>query len=421
MSYASLGFFVFTAVALVFVLLPLLIRGGRTERGDQTIQTQVNQALFDDNLKQLDEQLHNGEISDSTYAKLKQELEQQLQQDQTFQTAKSSSLSKPILSGIFIATAVLVPVFAYGFYSLWGAAPDWEIFQVNINKVRQEERGADEADIRELNKELKRLIEQRLDQRDDNLHNRFLLARTYASLEEYRNALEMYQSILDLRPQSPDVVSEMAQTQYLASGGRFTNDVKALFDRAIQMSPQNIRIISFAGLAAYQAGNFQAALPYWQQAVRMSDPGTQQYQYMQQALNETQNQLRAAGIEPDESAAPITSGPTYTVSVSLADQLQLNPNYRVFIYARAWQGPRMPLAIQAVTVADLPLTLTLDESMNPGMPMKLSQFDEVELVARVSLSGNNTAQSGDWEASLGPVSEEQGGQTHRLVITSQIP
>jgi cytochrome c-type biogenesis protein CcmH len=247
------------------------------------------------------------------------------------------------------------------------------------------------------------------------------LARTYAELEDYKSALEMYQSILDARPQSPDVLSEMAQVLYLSEGSRFTAEVKAMFDRAIQMSPQNVRTISFAGLSAYQSGAYQVALGYWQMAVDISEPNSQQYQYMLQAMEETKRQLTAAGIEPEEKQVAEVESPKLKLNVSLSEGLDLNPNYRVFIYARAWQGPPMPLAVHDVKVADLPLTLTLDESMNPGMPMKLSQFSEWELVARVSQNGTANAQSGDWQASLGPITEDQSDETFRLVITSRIP
>ncbi len=426
MSADFLVFALLALAAIVFVTLPLFLGRGKKSgaNDDSSKQSQLNQNLFDENLQQLQKQFDDGEIGEKTFAKLKQELEQQLKQDQKLKTRSGRELSTTSVRIIYASIVVVVSILAVTLYQVLGAKPDWTIYQTNIDKVHKQERGAAETELRQLNKDLENLLENRLAQRDDNLQNWFLLARTYAELEDYKSALEAYQKILDVQPLSPDVISEMAQVLYLSNGNQFTSEVKRLFDQAIQLSPQNVRTISYAALTAYQSGAFQQALGYWQQAVNLSEPNTQQYQYMLQALESTKNQLRAQGVDIEEGSqvvAAADNSPKLKVNVALGDNLKLNPEYRVFIYAKAWQGPPMPLAVHDVKVADLPLTITLDESMNPGMPMKLSQFSEWELVARVSQSGTANAQSGDWQASVGPISEEQSDQTFQLVITSQIP
>lgn len=416
-----LGFVLLTIAALFFILLPLI--SGRQGRAaiDDDLQKQFNQALYDDSLQQINEQLKNAEIDDATHKRLVSELEKQLEQDQSQNTSPTNKLSSKSQWILYGATVVLVPTLAVVLYQIWGAAPDWKIYQVNIEKVRSEERSAPAADIRELNEQLKSLLVDRVEQRQDNLQNVFLLARTHSELGEYQEAVDSYQKILVERPQSPDVLSELAQVTFLANGRQFSNEVKSYFDQAVALSPQSIRVLSFAGMTAYEGKNYQAALPYWEQAVALSQPNTEQYRYMMQALVATQNQLQAAGVGTEVGQSQPPSGPTYNLTVSLGNEVTVDPNLRVFIYARAWQGPRMPLAIQEAKVSDLPLTLELDESMNPGMPMKLSQFEQIELVARVSLSGVSNAQSGDWEASLGPVNASNQDEIHQLVITTQRP
>ena len=91
----------------------------------------------------------------------------------------------------------------------------------------------------------------------------------------------------------------------------------------------------------------------------------------------------------------------------------------VFIFARAEKGPRMPLAILQLKAGDLPTRFSLDESnaMAPGM--KLSAFPAVMLVARISKSGNASAQSGDLEGSVGPL--KPGTQNIQISIDRVIP
>ena len=91
--------------------------------------------------------------------------------------------------------------------------------------------------------------------------------------------------------------------------------------------------------------------------------------------------------------------------VTLDDELALNASIddTLFVFARAATGPRMPLAIIRKTVKDLPLKFALNDSMAMRPDMKLSNFQEIVVGARISKSGNAMPQSGDMQGSFGPV------------------
>ena len=100
-------------------------------------------------------------------------------------------------------------------------------------------------------------------------------------------------------------------------------------------------------------------------------------------------------------AAPISvSG---HVSVSPEFKSKVSPDDTVFILARAVHGPRMPLAVFRMKAKDLPLVYVLNDSMAMSPEMKLSDFDQVVVVARISKSGDPMPHPGDLEAVSGVV------------------
>jgi cytochrome c-type biogenesis protein CcmH len=108
------------------------------------------------------------------------------------------------------------------------------------------------------------------------------------------------------------------------------------------------------------------------------------------------------------NAAAVTTdmdGVQVTGVVTLDDSLALKASIddTLFVFARAATGPRMPLAIIKKKVKDLPLKFTLNDSMAMSPAMKLSNFQEIIIGARISKSGNAMPQSGDLHGTFGPV------------------
>ena len=108
-----------------------------------------------------------------------------------------------------------------------------------------------------------------------------------------------------------------------------------------------------------------------------------------------------------------------TVSLSPALAAKAGPDDAVFIYARAAQGPRMPLAIVRKQVKDLPFTFVLDDSQSMSPEMKLSKFSEIIVGARVSKTAGATPQSGDLQGFTQKV--RTGGAPVTIVIDQIIP
>jgi len=92
----------------------------------------------------------------------------------------------------------------------------------------------------------------------------------------------------------------------------------------------------------------------------------------------------------------------------------------VFIYARAWKGSPMPLAIKRVKVSDLPTLILLDETMAMSPMATLANTPEIEVVARVSTDGTAQTKVGDWQAKQGPISMKAIPEKIELQINEQV-
>ncbi|HTQ76971.1 MAG TPA: c-type cytochrome biogenesis protein CcmI, partial [Burkholderiales bacterium] len=85
------------------------------------------------------------------------------------------------------------------------------------------------------------------------------------------------------------------------------------------------------------------------------------------------------------------------------------PGDTVFVLARPASGPRMPLAVKRITVAQLPYTFTLDDSMAMAPGRTISSASQIVVVARVSKSGTAAPEKGDIEGASAPVAPGASG------------
>ena len=108
---------------------------------------------------------------------------------------------------------------------------------------------------------------------------------------------------------------------------------------------------------------------------------------------------------PAEKKTSTKSGAILKVAVSLSPAVakQAAPEDVVYVFARAVNGPRMPLAIVRAQVKDLPTTIVLEDGQGMGTGMTLSSAPEIIVIARVSKSGMANAQNGDLEGMSAPV------------------
>lgn len=393
---------VMVVVALLFVLPPLL----RKRELPVVSRDELNTEVIKAQLAELDADLAVGKLDQNQYAAARTDLERELLYDlSTTGPAEHEPRSGRWATLLIIPVLPLCAVLLYqqlGSVELIDRLQQVQTFQSQT--VQQQAASIEDMIVN---------LAARLQQQPDDLEGWTMLARTYNILERYREAETAYENVLRLGGEDAGVLTDYADAMVMANDGTFTGQSGALLTRALELDPDNVKALWLAGHWKNQSGAYAEAIRYWQKAaLLLPDDGqdkpviTLQIQQARQLLgtaadSEQQATASPAAVSPDTSS----SGATLQVQVSLDPALatRTSPGDTVFIFARAAQGPRMPLAIVRKQVKDLPVSVVLDDSMAMAPGMMLSGFQEVLVGARISKSGNAMAQSGDLQGSKSPV------------------
>jgi len=274
----------------------------------------------------------------------------------------------------------------------------------------------------------------RLRDEPDNLKGWVMLARSYTVLGRYAEAVPAYRNILRLGGGNDSgTLADFADALASSSNGQFSDESGTVLERALQLDPDNIKALWLAGHWKNQGGNIPAALEYWEHAAGLMQAGSEDRQIIVTQINQVRQQ---AGLEPLAEPPPMTalaaggvdtpqpaaSAATLQVTVSLDAALRdkVAADDTVFIYAKAASGPPMPLAIARKQVRDLPVTVTLDDSMSMAPGMVMSSSPALTVGARISKTGNAMAQSGDLQGLKTPV-RTAGTPALDIIIDSTVP
>ncbi|MDR0182352.1 tetratricopeptide repeat protein [Lysobacter arvi] len=261
-------------------------------------------------------------------------------------------------------------------------------------------------------------------QRDPNqVEGWRLLGRAYVAQGNAAKAAHALARALKLAPDDPELLTEGAEMRALAAPERrFDAEGVAMLRRAIELQPMHQRARWFLGIAQRQASQPAEAARTWEPLLTVVDAAAAVPLRAQIDAARAEAGLPPLPVAPKAPAAsaqaPSSGG--LKVKVTIAPELtaKVPPNATLFVIARQAGGPPMPVAVEKLRASGFPRDIVLDDGDSPMPTMKLSQLDQVEVLARISASGDATPKPGDLETK--PTSSDTSGNVE-LVIDSVRP
>ncbi|OUS27935.1 c-type cytochrome biogenesis protein CcmI [Thalassotalea sp. 42_200_T64] len=398
------SFWIITAVLFIIACAIVFYAYIKSKKQQQSkvddSRKNTNVSLYHEHLQELDNDLAEGAIEQSSYQQLKSELNKTLLQDvdnsdQPAISAGKLSLLLPIAMTLFIVTISMYLYNGLGASQLLAqpAAAVAENPHQNLDMNQQALFRVQQLKIKVENE-------------PTNSQAWFSLGQAFTNVSEFDNAVRSFDQVISLIGEHAELIGPKAQALYYKNDNQMNADIQALIDRALALDPIDASTNVLLGMDNYAQHNYAQAIEHWQLVLDSGRPGVNT-QALEGAISEARNQLAqsqqlSGGVVPVADVDP--DAPRLTLAVSLSDEmhdiLMAGDDKTVFVYATATSGPRMPLAAVKIKASDLPITIVLDDSQAMTAQMNLSSVDKVNVYAVVSMQGDVGIKAGDYKSQL---------------------
>lgn len=394
------------AAALLFVLPPLL----RKREAGSVSHSVLNIAVYRDQLRELDADVRAGTLSAGQYENAKKELEARMLEDLNAADTAAKQPKRERITAIVLGLSL--PLCAVALYLVVGNP------QVLAPELAASD-SAHEVTPQQIEEMVQRLAA-RLESNPDNAEGWVMLARSYSVLGRFEQAAAAYANAVKRLPEDAQLLVDYADALGMAQGRRLEGEPEKLVLRALRIEPNNIKALALAGSAAFERKDYAAAVDYWQKILGLLPPESEMARSVSGSIAEARSLGQGNAVQQTRSTDAAAGKNGVSGVVKLAPELaaKVAPTDIVFIFARAAEGPRMPLAILRKQARELPYTFRLDDTMAMAQGMSLSSFPQVVVGARISKSANATPRPGDLEGFSKPISNHATGVT--VVISNEV-
>ncbi len=392
------SFLIAAGLLTVLVLVILFYFLLRRRSGVSDNRKALNTAVYRDQLKELDAEHQEGSLEDIDYTQARDEVQRRLLED----TAMAPEVTDYTHGrNLAIGILVLIPVVVAALY-VWHGRPEMLNPQPQSPQAAEQQISAMVASLAA-----------KLAKNPDNPEGWTMLARSYMNIDRPKEAVEAFGHLTKQLNDDPQLMVDYAEA--LASSGQDQGMVQARswVEKALVLEPGNAKGLFLSGGFAFADKNYRKAAVVWEKLMPLLEPGSPDARFVLENLNIARAQIKLPPLAEDKFQ--LATGPTRPqangASSAVAGTVVLDPSLKsktaptdtVYLFARAVQGPRMPLAVLKTTVSQLPLEFELTDAMAMSPQFNLSSASLVRVEVRVSKSGNATPSSGDLVGASLPV------------------
>lgn len=376
-------------IALGFVIWPAF--SGRNEKISQEAE---NLRLYNQRKDEIMSSDHSADEREQMLLELDYEL---ISNDADAQGLKDASPKQKILTAFVLFVGIAVSVLYL--YDVRGAQDELLATQL-LNKMGNQALTADE------HKALRESLQSAAEKKPKNQEWQYLQARMLFADRRYVESIKAFEKVYASLPEEAAAdraaaLFQIAQAKFYSSDQQASEEIYAYLKRALALEPNNSQVLGLAGVTAFELNYLEDALAHWK-ALWFNVSGS--------SINSSVDNsdlaplkegiLRLASLLEEEGKKVDLSWMTaaeITVVVSISDALkgQLQDDDVVFVIAKEINGSPMPLAAVKIMAKNLPKEVILDDSLGMMSGSSLSQFESVEVIARVAKSGQPMASSGD--------------------------
>jgi cytochrome c-type biogenesis protein CcmH len=394
-------------IAFLLILPPLW----RKQSAQAADLDQRNIQIAQHRLAELKENRRSGGLSQAQYDEQLADLEQALSDDLDIKSHVTTTQSQG--KWVVYILVLGVPLLAGSLYLTLG----------NYQAISHSAEMAVDPDtlkVAEINKMVESLAE-KMKSNPDDAQGWLMLGRSYKTLDQFPKAVDAFANAYRLLGDQAETMLLYADAIAYANDKNLAGKPTELVFKVLALEPDNMTALWLGGMAKAQQGDTIAAKKLWKKLEALLPPGSDSQQEIQDLLAKIGTETPQAAPQPEAAQQANVPSVAIDVQVSLATELQksTSPGDIVFIYAQALSGPKMPLAIVRKQVSDLPLSVSLNDTMAMMPNMKLSNFADVKLLARISKSGNAMAQPGDLIGVIDQVALADKNK-HTIIINGQV-
>ncbi len=371
-------------VGLVFVVLPLL----RSQNKSITSRVEINKSIYQSKIDELRSDLDKNLLDHDEYEHAVEDLQKTLLLD------AEESDQKEVKSGgnaiIISLLVVILPISSLFIYK-----------EVSTKKSDEEI-----AELKTASSQVKTMqesilnLEQKLKEDPENVDGWRMLGQSYFVIQQYEQSKNAYIKAADLLNQAdPEVLVLLAEASAFSNQQLFADYEESLLNKALSINPKHERGLWYAGYSDYTNSRFKEASEHWGELLKLVPADRPDVKdSLVKFLNDARSQ---AGLPALAESEVVSDDADSKRSINVSVQLSENVNElassgdTLFVYARAVSGPKMPLSLARYKVSDLPVTVNLTKEMAMLPAMDIDTFEQVEVLARISKSGQAISQPGD--------------------------